>query len=109
MGRLGGGGSLPDGALGADLDGGTEISVVATTDGRVFGWGLAEWPFWPTPALYPTPLAFAGATRVGAGDEVVCAQTGESSVRCFGENAFGQLGDGTGIDSRVPVAPIGLE
>ena len=108
-GVLGEGGSLPEGVRAIDLDGGTSMSAVATNDGRVFAWGSADWSLWPSPGLRPIQTPIAGATRVGAGDRVICAQVGPSSIRCLGDNEFGQLGDGTGISSWAPVAPVGLE
>jgi hypothetical protein len=34
---------------------------------------------------------------------MICALLADSSVRCWGQNNKGQLGDGTMIDSAIPV------
>lgn len=55
----------------------------------------------------PTPVAVAGLTDVtqltsGAGHH--CALLADGAVRCWGSNQFGQLGNGTTVDSLLPVA-----
>ncbi|HBY63718.1 MAG TPA: RCC1 repeat-containing protein, partial [Solibacterales bacterium] len=62
----------------------------------------------------PTPVPVAGSTRfaaiVGGGDAEgrshTCALLGDGSVRCWGANAFGQLGDGTTIPKSTPIAVL---
>jgi alpha-tubulin suppressor-like RCC1 family protein len=48
------------------------------------------------------------ATSVAAGRDHACAVTKDSTVLCWGENEYGQLGDGTQNSSTTPVAVTGL-
>jgi alpha-tubulin suppressor-like RCC1 family protein len=58
-----------------------------------------------------TPVAVSGlasgVTAISAGDNHSCAIV-NASIRCWGSNlGYGQLGDGTSSDSRVPVGVFG--
>jgi hypothetical protein len=46
--------------------------------------------------------------RVDAGADFICGLDAEGAVWCVGENAQGQLGDGTTTASGVPVRVVGL-
>jgi hypothetical protein len=54
--------------------------------------------------------ACAGASQVatGSGSDHVCAALLDGTVRCWGCNAYGQLGDGTKTSRISPVALSGL-
>jgi len=58
------------------------------------------------------PVSVAGLTDVvaiSAGSyPFACALLGDGTARCWGNNTFGQLGDGTTNDSLIPVAVTGL-
>jgi alpha-tubulin suppressor-like RCC1 family protein len=57
------------------------------------------------------PLKVTGLTNItqlAAGGEHTCALLSDGTVRCWGLNADGQLGDGTTVDRRSPVVVSGL-
>jgi alpha-tubulin suppressor-like RCC1 family protein len=57
----------------------------------------------------PTPLT--GITQITAGLDFSCARMSDATVKCWGSNALGQLGDGlgaSGVKGLVPQAVPGL-
>jgi alpha-tubulin suppressor-like RCC1 family protein len=54
------------------------------------------------------PVPVVGLSRdvraIGATGDFICALTGSESVKCWGENDHGQVGDGSTVNRRVPVA-----
>jgi alpha-tubulin suppressor-like RCC1 family protein len=59
-----------------------------------------------------TPVAVSGLASgvetIVAGPDHACAVVGGGTVRCWGNNGGGQLGDGTYVTSTTPVAVSGL-
>lgn len=63
------------------------------------------------PKYRATPVSatgITGATSVSAGGNATCVVVAQGAVRCWGANNAGQLGDGTGVGSKVPVSVSGI-
>ena len=55
------------------------------------------------------PVAVSGGSRfavVGAGDAYSCGLTADGAASCWGNGAFGRLGDGTGEPTRATPRPV---
>lgn len=96
---------LPTGASAAGLATGATHACAAKTDGTVWCWGsndsgeLGSGSGSDTTAEAPTPRqvgSLTGAAAVTTGSAHSCALLADATVKCWGQNIDGQLGDGTG-------------
>jgi alpha-tubulin suppressor-like RCC1 family protein len=58
-----------------------------------------------------TPVTVSGITnarRIALGAAHACALLADETVRCWGQNAYGQLGDGSTTERLVPSPPVAL-
>jgi len=94
---------------------GSRHSCALLQDGRVSCWGNNERGqlgdgssvgFRPTASLVVGLPATA--LQIAAGDEYTCAALADGSMRCWGANGVGQLGNNSTTASAVPVSVIGL-
>ena len=54
----------------------------------------------------PLAIARPTPTAIAVGTASACAVMSDHSVRCWGKNDHGQLGDGSTTDSAIPVVPV---
>ena len=78
------------------------------TEGDRAGAGGPRTAVRPTSRFRSPCPAPTGATAVAVGDEHDCALIAGGTVRCWGQNADGQLGSGNGHWSVDPVTVVGI-
>jgi alpha-tubulin suppressor-like RCC1 family protein len=61
-----------------------------------------------TPGVPTQVSTLSGATQLIAGYQHLCALIADGSVRCWGNNQSGQLGNGTVVASSTPVTVSGI-
>lgn len=99
---------------GARVAGGTAHTCLALADGSVRCWGYNSQGQLGNGnrANSSTPVAVSSlggnATQISAGYYHSCALLSGGTVRCWGLNGDGQLGDGTNTNSLTPVTVSGL-
>lgn len=90
-------------SIGSDGSSGRSCAL-QTSPAGVVCWGL----YYP----YTAPKAVAGlatATSISVGFVHACARLSDGTIRCWGSNWAGQLGDGTEMNaSDTPVRPVGV-
>jgi len=94
--------------------GGDEFSCALLNDGTAACWGLGEKGQRGDGTLDQVslvPVAVQGLTNATAllsGYNHSCALLADQTVRCWGSNAQGQLGDPSSSGSSVPIAAVGV-
>ena len=89
-------------------------SCALTTSGAVLCWGSNYFGQLGDSTninrLVPTPVVglSSGVKAIAAGEYHTCALTTAGAVRCWGNNNWGQLGDGTSTAQPTPVPISGL-
>ncbi|MEO8423629.1 MAG: hypothetical protein ABI595_06905 [Actinomycetota bacterium] len=93
---------------------GAHHSLALMGDGTVRSWGrnqLGQLGDGTTTTPRRTPVPVVGLTNVvavGSGRDHGLAILADGTARAWGQNDFGQLGDGTNMNRRVPVVVNGL-
>src|SRR5207237_3526833 len=100
----------------ATVSAGSTHSCALLADGTAKCWGLNGsgqlGNNTTTNASTPVVVSGLGAgtnvVAVSAGGNHTCALLGDGTAKCWGANAFGQLGNGTTTNSSTPVVVTGL-
>ena len=101
---------LPGGTKVQQVRAGCDHTVALTSTGQVLAWGIdgsgqlgnGSIASRETPVRVRIPRG-AKVTAVRAGCDFSLALTSRGGVLAWGDNSYGQLGNGTTTDSRVPV------
>ena len=80
------------------------VSCVLLSSGTVECWGIGTAAVTESPSVV---LGLTGATNISAGGDEACAELVSGQIYCWGSNQYGQLGNGSNVDSSTPVEVTG--
>jgi len=106
---------VPLGGLATQVSAGYEDTCALLADGSVNCWGdnnygqlgYGDINFRSAPPSESIALG-QSATEITAGENYTCALLADSTVKCWGSNEYGELGDGTTESSSTPVLVSGI-
>ncbi len=102
-------GALADKTL-AEISAGWWYECALDTAGAAYCWGTAALGDNQASSNVPVPVDTSGVlagqtlTQVSAGYGATCALDTRGASFCWGDNTYGELGDGSTVSSNVPVA-----
>jgi alpha-tubulin suppressor-like RCC1 family protein len=96
------------------LAGGAGYTCALTAAGGVQCWGMNTWGALGNDSTVDSAVPVdvvglsSGVIAIAAGGAMACAVLESGGVKCWGYNAFGQLGDGTTTERHAPVDVVGF-
>jgi len=101
--------SLPSGRTATSLDAGNSHTCAVLDDASLYCWGYNNYGELgddnsPTDSSTPVRVRLSGwPSAIAASYGHTCAVLDDAPLYCWGDNTYGQLGDGTTTDSSTPV------
>ncbi|MEZ4713757.1 MAG: hypothetical protein R3A44_41600 [Caldilineaceae bacterium] len=103
---------LSSGVMAITVGTGHGCALLTTGDVKCWGWGIVGQLGNGATFASSTPVAVTGLdsniSAISAGASHTCALSTTGSVKCWGDNTIGELGDGTAGFSATPVDVTGL-
>lgn len=96
------------------ISGGGAFTCALTLDGAIQCWGYNDYgqlgtdPTATPTSVEPRTIPVSGATVLAAGYAHACALTSAGLVKCWGENEYTELGDGT-VTASFSFTPISVK